>query len=304
MSTAAAESHLRENPFGLAKAQLRRVGEVFGLDPNLIRVLSACKKAVEVSIPVEMDDGSIRSSRGIASPQRRARPVEGGLRYSRGVTLDEVKSLAMWMTWKCALAGLPFGGAKGGVVWIRGGEQRRAGALTRRSRRDHPRHRARDRLPAPDIGTDGAGDGVDHRHVQDDQGHSVLGVVTGKPVSVGGSLGREEATARGSLYCIQALSVKEGRRLSEYSVAVQGFGNVGSNLARLLHQEGATVVAVSDSGGGVYNPGGPRHPGRRWRTSRSTGTLAGPRQRARPSRTRSSSSFLATSSRPARSSRW
>ena len=117
MSTAAAESHLRENPFGLAKAQLRRVGEMFGLDPNLIRVLAECKKAVEVSVPVSMDDGTIEVFQGFRVTHNIARgPSKGGIRYHPDVTLDEVKALAMWMTWKCALMGLPFGGAKGGVV--------------------------------------------------------------------------------------------------------------------------------------------------------------------------------------------
>ena len=117
MSTAEAESHLRENPFDLAKSQLSRVGEIFALDPNLIRVLSQCKKGVEVSIPVSMDDGSIDVYQGYRVTHNIARgPSKGGIRYHQDVTLDEVKSLAMWMTWKCALMGLPFGGAKGGVV--------------------------------------------------------------------------------------------------------------------------------------------------------------------------------------------
>ena len=117
MSTAAAVSHLRENPYELAKTQLRRVGEVFGLDPNLIRVLSQCKKAVEVSIPVSMDSGSTEVFQGFRVTHNIARgPSKGGIRYHPDVTIDEVKSLAMWMTWKCALMGLPFGGAKGGVI--------------------------------------------------------------------------------------------------------------------------------------------------------------------------------------------
>ena len=117
MSTAAAESHLREDPYELAKTQLRRVGEVFALDPNLIRVLSQCKKAVEVSIPVSMDDGSTEVFQGFRVTHNIARgPSKGGIRYHPDVTRDEVKSLAMWMTWKCALMGIPFGGAKGGVV--------------------------------------------------------------------------------------------------------------------------------------------------------------------------------------------
>src|SRR6188474_562808 len=117
MSTAAAESHLREDPYEIARAQLQRVGEIFAIDPDLVRVLSHCKKAVEVSIPVSMDDGSIEVFLGYRVTHNIARgPSKGGIRYHPDVTLDEVKSLAMWMTWKCALMGLPFGGAKGGIA--------------------------------------------------------------------------------------------------------------------------------------------------------------------------------------------
>ncbi len=259
MSTAEAATHLRENPFELAKSQLRRVGEVFAIDPNLIRVLSQCKKGVEVSIPVSMDDGSTNVFIGYRVTHNIARgPSKGGIRYHGDVTLDEVKSLAMWMTWKCALMGLPFGGAKGGVVCdpkrLSVGELER---LTRRYTSEIINDIGPERdIPAPDVGTDGRVMAWIFDTYSMNKGHSVLGVVTGKPLSVGGSLGRVEATARGSLYCIQALSQKQEKRVSEYSVAIQGFGNVGANLARLLHAEGATVVAVSDSQGGVYNPKG------------------------------------------------
>jgi len=259
MSTAEAVSHLRENPFELAKSQLRNVGEVFGLDPNLIRVLSQCKKAVEVSIPVQMDDGSIEVFTGYRVTHNIARgPSKGGIRYHPNVTRDEVKALSMWMTWKCALMGLPFGGAKGGVIC----DPKRLSEtelehLTRRYTSEIINDIGPERdIPAPDVGTDGRIMAWIFDTYSMNKGHSVLGVVTGKPLSVGGSLGRVEATARGALYCIQALSVKQGKRVSEYSVAIQGFGNVGAHLARLLHLEGAKVVAVSDSQGGVYNPDG------------------------------------------------
>ena len=259
MSTAEEASHLRENPFGLAKSQLRRVGEIFELDPNLIRVLSQCKKAVEVSIPVAKDDGSIEVYLGYRVTHNIARgPSKGGIRYHQDVTLDEVKSLAMWMTWKCALMNLPFGGAKGGVICdpktLSVSELER---MTRRYTSEIINDIGPERdIPAPDVGTDGRVMAWIFDTYSMNKGHSVLGVVTGKPLSIGGSLGREEATARGALYCIQALSVKNGERLSDYSVAIQGFGNVGANLARLLHLEGAKVVAVSDSRGAVYNPNG------------------------------------------------
>jgi glutamate dehydrogenase (NAD(P)+) len=259
MSTAEAESHLRENPFELAKTQLRRVGEIFALDPNLIRVLSQCKKAVEVSIPVSMDDGSTGVYQGFRVTHNIARgPSKGGIRYHPDVTLDEVKSLSMWMTWKCALMGLPFGGAKGGVVCnpksLSVTELER---LTRRYTSEIINDIGPERdIPAPDVGTDGRVMAWIFDTYSMNKGHSVLGVVTGKPLSVGGSLGRVEATARGSLYCIQGLASKQGRGLADYSVAIQGFGNVGANLARLLDLEGARVVAVSDSEGGFYNANG------------------------------------------------
>ncbi len=259
MSTAEAVSHLRENPFELAKYQLRRVGEVFALDPNLIRVLSQCKKAVEVSIPVQMDDGSIEVFLGYRVTHNIARgPSKGGIRYHPDVTLDEVKSLAMWMTWKCSLMGLPFGGAKGGVVCnpkvLSTTELER---MTRRYTSEIINDIGPERdIPAPDVGTDGRVMAWIFDTYSMNKGHSVLGVVTGKPLSVGGSLGRVEATARGALYCIQALAGKQGKRTSEYSVTIQGFGNVGAHLARLLHDQGANVVAVSDSQGGVYNADG------------------------------------------------
>jgi len=259
MSTIEAESHLRENPFELAKSQLRRVGEIFALDPNMIRVLSQCKKAIEVSIPVSMDDGSIGVFQGFRVTHNIARgPSKGGIRYHPDVTLDEVKSLSMWMTWKCALMGLPFGGAKGGVVCNpKSMSETELEHMTRRYTSEIINDIGPERdIPAPDVGTDPRIMAWIFDTYSMNKGHSVLGVVTGKPLSVGGSLGREEATARGSLYCIQALAGKQGARLADYSVAIQGFGNVGANLARLLDLEGARIVAVSDSSGGFYNPDG------------------------------------------------
>jgi len=259
MSEAVVASHLRENPYDIARSQLRRVGEIFAIDPDLVRVLSYCKKAVEVSIPVSMDDGSIEVFVGYRVTHNIARgPSKGGIRYHPDVTLDEVKSLAMWMTWKCALMGLPFGGAKGGVVCDpKGLSVRELERMTRRYTSEIINDIGPERdIPAPDVGTDGRVMAWIFDTYSMNKGHSVLGVVTGKPLSLGGSLGREEATARGSLYCIQSLAGKLGERVADYTVAIQGFGNVGSNLANLLHAEGATVVALSDSSSGVHNPDG------------------------------------------------
>jgi glutamate dehydrogenase (NAD(P)+) len=257
--TEAPASHLRENPYDLARQQLRRVGDVFGIDQNLIGVLEHCKKTVEVSIPVSMDDGSVGVFEGYRVTHNIARgPSKGGIRYHPAVTRDEVKALAMWMTWKCALMGLPFGGAKGGVVCdpktLSRGEIER---MTRRFTSEIINEIGPEKdIPAPDVGTDSSVMAWIFDTYSMNMGHSVLGVVTGKPLAIGGSLGRVEATARGALYSINAACQKLGRPLRELRVAIQGFGNVGLHLARLLAGEGVTVIAVSDTSGGVCNPNG------------------------------------------------
>ncbi len=252
-------THLRENPFALAQAQLRRVGETFDVDPNLIQILSQCKKGVEVSVPVQMDDGSVFAFQGYRVVHNMTRgPAKGGIRYHPAVTQDEVKALAMWMTWKCALMGLPFGGAKGGVICdpklLSMGEKER---LTRRYTSEIINEIGPEKdIPAPDVGTDAQVMAWIFDTYSMNVGHSVLGVVTGKPLAVGGSVGRDGATARGSLYCIRTALQKQGSRLHDTRIAIQGFGNVGSNLASLLSDEGVRVIAVSDSRGGIHNPYG------------------------------------------------
>ena len=259
MTTVEAPSHLRENPFEIAQDQLRRVAEVFQIDDNLVRVLEQCKKAVSVSIPVSMDRGEIEVFQGYRVTHNIARgPSKGGIRYHPDVTLDEVKALAMWMTWKCALMGIPFGGAKGGVVCdpkvLTRGELER---MTRRFTSEIINEIGPEKdIPAPDVGTDPSIMAWIFDTYSMNKGHSVLGVVTGKPLNVGGSLGRLEATAHGALYCLREAAKKQGRTLSGMRVAVQGFGNVGSYLARFVAEDGATVVALSDSSGGVHNPNG------------------------------------------------
>jgi glutamate dehydrogenase (NAD(P)+) len=270
-------SHLRENPFEIAREQLRRVASTFDIDPSLVNVLGECKKAVEVSIPVGMDDGSTSVFRGYRVTHNIARgPSKGGIRYHPDVTLDEVKALAMWMTWKCALMGIPFGGAKGGVVVdpkrLSRSELER---MTRRYTSEIINEIGPEKdIPAPDVGTDGSVMAWIFDTYSMNKGHSVLGVVTGKPLTIGGSLGREEATARGSLYCIRDAVAKRDGRLDSMTVAVQGFGNVGSYLAKLLHEEGATVVAISDSGGAYYNAKG-IDVGAAFAYKREHGSLAG-----------------------------
>jgi glutamate dehydrogenase (NAD(P)+) len=252
-------SHLRENPYDIARQQLRRVAETFSIDSNLVNVLQECKKALVVSVPVAMDDGTTRVFQGYRVTHNVARgPSKGGIRYHPDVTLDEVKALAMWMTWKCALAGIPFGGAKGGVVCSP--KQMSQGELQRMTRRFTSEiineiGPERD-IPAPDVGTDGRVMAWIFDTYSMNKGHSVLGVVTGKPLTIGGSLGREEATARGALYCVREAARKKRLLINETRVAVQGFGNVGSFLAKFLAEDGATVIAVSDSVTGLYNPNG------------------------------------------------
>ncbi len=259
MSTAEAPTHLRENPYAIARQQLRHVGETFGIDPNLINVLERCKKSVEVSIPVTMDDGSVGVFEGYRITHNIARgPSKGGIRYHPNVTCDEVKALAMLMTWKCALMSLPFGGAKGGVVCdpkrLSRGEVER---LTRRYTSEIINEIGPEKdIPAPDVGTDASVMAWIFDTYSMNKGHSVLGVVTGKPLAIGGSLGREEATARGALYVIADALKEEDRALEGIRVVVQGFGNVGRQLARMLAEEGAVVIAVSDSSGGVHAPHG------------------------------------------------
>jgi len=258
-TTEAPPSHLRENPFAIAREQLRRVAEIFEIDQNLVNVLQECKKAVEVSIPVQMDDGSTRAFAGYRVTHNVARgPSKGGIRYHPDVTLDEVKSLAMWMTWKCALAGIPFGGAKGGVVCdpkrMSTGELQR---MTRRYTSEIINEIGPEKdIPAPDVGTNAAVMAWIFDTYSMNKGHSVLGVVTGKPLTIGGSLGREEATARGALYIIRDAASKRGESMADLRFAVQGFGNVGSFLAKFLAEDGGRVIAISDSRVALHNPKG------------------------------------------------
>jgi glutamate dehydrogenase (NAD(P)+) len=258
-ATQAPVSHLRENPFEIAREQLRLVAEAFDIDQNLVNVLQECKKAVEVAIPVSMDDGSTEVFTGYRVVHNIARgPSKGGIRYHPDVTLDEVKSLAMWMTWKCALAGIPFGGAKGGVVC--NPKQMSEHELQRMTRRFTSEIinliGPEVDIPAPDVGTDGRVMAWMFDTYSMNKGHSVLGVVTGKPLTIGGSLGREEATARGALYVTRDAIAKQGRSLADQRIAVQGFGNVGSYFAKFVAEDGARVVAISDSTTALYNPNG------------------------------------------------
>src|SRR5256714_5458983 len=252
MATAAPETHLRENPFELARLQLHKVADVFGIDDRLVNVLQECKKSIEVSIPTSMDDGSVRAFKGFRVQHNIARgPSKGGIRYHPDVTLDEVKSLAMWMTWKCSLMGLPFGGAKGGVVCNpKQMSIRELEGMTRRFTSEIINEIGPEKdIPAPDVGTNAQTMAWIFDTYSMNKGHSVLGVVTGKPLTIGGSLGREEATSRGATFCLASALEKKGRSMEGLRVAVQGFGNVGAYFAKFIAEQGAKVVAVSASSG-------------------------------------------------------
>ncbi len=248
-----------ESPFRIARQQLRNVADAFGIPDDLVEILSECKKAVEVSIPTTMDDGSVEVFTGWRVTHNVARgPSKGGIRYHPSVNLDEIKALAMWMTWKCALMNLPFGGAKGGVVCDPGAMS--AGELERMTRR-YTSEIVNEIGPekdiaAPDMGTSPAVMAWIFDTYSMTQGYSVLSVVTGKPLAIGGSLGREEATGRGVYFCLEETLARQGRGLDGLEVAVQGFGNVGALVARFVSEGGAKVVAITDSHGGRFDRNG------------------------------------------------
>jgi glutamate dehydrogenase (NAD(P)+) len=236
-----------------------RVYQRMNLDPTWRQVLSTPKRVVTVSCPVRMDDGHIQVFTGYRAQHNNARgPFKGGLRFDTSVNRDEVMALAMLQTWKNALVDLPFGGAKGGVVCDRkalsAGERER---LTRRYTMEimpviGPHHD----IPAPDVGTDGQVMAWILDTYSTMIGYQALGVVTGKPIALGGSVGREEATGRGVMNVLRKFLATQGKTLDGVRIAVQGFGNVGFHAARLLDDRGATVVAISEKNGGIYNDGG------------------------------------------------
>jgi glutamate dehydrogenase (NAD(P)+) len=252
-------SQAEDSPFRIVQRQLRDVADTFGIEDDLVGILSECKKSVEVSIPTTMDDGSVRVFTGWRVTHNVARgPSKGGIRYHPGVTLEDVKALATWMTWKCSLMSLPFGGAKGAVVCdpkeLSPAELER---MTRRYTSEIVNEIGPEKdIPAPDIGTSPAVMAWIFDTFSMIQGHSVLSVVTGKPLAVGGSVGREEATGRGVFFNLQETFARTARPLEGLKIAIQGFGNVGAVFAKFAVAAGAKVVAVSDSSCGVLNEAG------------------------------------------------
>ena len=242
-----------------ALSQLDEAATFMSLDENLHKVFREPKRSLIVSVPVKMDDGNVEVFTGFRVHHSLARgPAKGGIRYHPEVSLDEVKALAMWMTWKCALVGIPYGGAKGGVrvqPWnLSIGELER---LTRRYASEIlPFIGPEMDVPAPDMNTDEQIMAWIMDTYSVNRGYSVPGVVTGKPVSIGGSQGRGGATSRGVVYSTLSALKRKGKQIQGTSVAIQGFGKVGGFAAEVFHDAGFKVIAVSDYKGGVYNPRG------------------------------------------------
>ena len=248
-----------ENPFEAMMSRFDRAAELLDLEPGIYKVLRSAEKEITVSIPVMMDNGEVEVFTGLRVLHNTSRgPAKGGIRFDPNVTLDEVKALAAWMTWKCAVVNIPFGGAKGGVICdplkMSVGELER---VTRRYTTGIMSTLGPDSdVPAPDVNTNERVMAWVMDTYSMHVGHTVNAVTTGKPVEMGGSLGRREATGRGVLFAtIEALAHLK-MDIKKATVAVQGFGNVGSTYAQLATREGAKVVAISDRTGGYYNPKG------------------------------------------------
>jgi glutamate dehydrogenase (NAD(P)+) len=247
------------NTFRISQIQFDMAAEYLKLDPGLRQILRTPKRVLEVSIPVKMDNGQLKVFTGYRVQHNVARgPAKGGIRFHPNVTLDEMKALAAWMTWKTAAVNIPYGGSKGGVICDP--KRMSRGELERMTRRYTseilPLIGPEQDIPAPDVYTDSQTMAWIMDTYSMTVGYSALGVVTGKPVSLGGSVGRSEATARGCLMVVEEACKVKKVSLRGATVAIQGFGNAGSVAARLFSERKARVVAVSDSRGGVYNSRG------------------------------------------------
>lgn len=246
-------------PYDQTCSYLTQAANELQMDQGLLAVLSHPRKVVTVSIPVKLDNGEVQVLAGHRVQHSDVLgPYKGGTRYHPSVTLQEVSALAMLMTWKCALLGIPYGGAKGGIALDP--SQYSVGELERITRR-YTSELIKDigpsvDIPAPDIGTSAREMAWMMDTYSMNVGHAVPGVVTGKPISIGGSKGREMATGRGVMIVVREALALQGRALEGVRVVIQGFGNVGGAAASLLHEAGAKVLAVSDVSGGIYSEQG------------------------------------------------
>lgn len=242
-----------------AHAQFDAAASHLKLDHDLRAILRVAQREYLVRFPVKLDDGSVRVFTGYRVQHNTARgPAKGGLRFHPETDLDDVRALAMWMTWKCALVNVPFGGAKGGVACdpLKMSSRELEGLTRRLATELEPVVGPESDIPAPDVGTNAQVMAWYMDTVSMHSGYSVPGVVTGKPLAIGGSVGRSDATGQGVVYTIDDAARRIGFGLRGATIAIQGFGNVGEATARLLHEAGAVVVAVTDVGGGVHDPRG------------------------------------------------
>ncbi len=245
--------------FADAIGRLDEAGNIAGLEPEVVQLLRHPKAVLQVSIPVRMDDGSLRVFKGYRVRHNNHRgPTKGGIRYHPNVSLDEVKALAFWMTCKCAVVGIPYGGAKGGIIVDpRELSHMELERLSRGFIEEAANFIGPDvDIPAPDVYTNARIMGWMMDEYSKIKRQYSPAVITGKPIPLGGSLGRDDATGRGAYYCIKELEKKKHWKPSDITVAVQGFGNAGQHVAKLLHADGYRIVAVSDSKGGIYKPEG------------------------------------------------
>jgi glutamate dehydrogenase/leucine dehydrogenase len=248
-----------KNPFEAAMQNFDLAANMLELDPNIRQIIKYPERILEVSLPVRMDDGHIRRFEGYRVQHSTARgPAKGGIRFHPNVTLDEVKALATWMTWKCAVVNIPYGGGKGGVTCNpKDMSQAELERMTRRYAASIlPLIGPEQDIPAPDVYTNSQTMAWIMDTYSMTKGYPIPGVVTGKPLPLGGSLGRNEATGRGVYYTTLSAAEHLGIPVKGAKVVVQGFGNAGSIAAQLLHGAEARVIAVSDSRGCIYNRNG------------------------------------------------
>lgn len=254
-----ASSTPHASPLVTAHAQLANAVKILGYDEGLHAMLASSRREIDVAIPLRRDDGSTELFRGYRVQHNISRgPGKGGLRFAPSVDRNEVRALAMWMTWKCAVVELPYGGAKGGVtIDPRLYSQTELERVTRRYTSEiMPMIGPERDIMAPDMGTNEQTMAWVMDTYSVNKGYTIQAVVTGKPLAMGGSLGRATATSRGIVHCTRAALADAGVLLSEVRVAVQGFGKVGSHAARFFAEAGAKVLAVSDQYGGVFAPSG------------------------------------------------
>ena len=247
------------NPYLMAVQQFEEAAVKLNLSEDMREILRKPKRELTVNFPVRLDNGRIKTFTGYRVQHNVNRgPAKGGIRYSPEVTLDEVKALAMWMAWKCAVVGIPFGGAKGGVICDP--KSMSPGELERLTRRYTTEISIiigpHGDIPAPDVNTNAQVMAWIMDTYSMHEGYSIPAVVTGKPLSIGGSEGRNDATATGVLFVTRQAAKRIGMTLKGARVSIQGFGNAGAIAARLFHNEGCKIVAVSDTRGGIYNEDG------------------------------------------------